>query len=568
MNTQNHEEHFDLLERAGSQGLKLDNVTVVDGIDVKVFEMNLSISSGDHVAIIGDESTAKSDVLEIINGDAQVASGAIIKDPKLKVVLVPQNIQAIDDLEDEETVRDTFFNARGLKQVEERVNQLYVEVAENHELMDKLAVYQGLYERMGGYGDAEAELEKILSGLQVNISDHDNISADTPISEASSGQRTKILLGRALFARPDVLLLDNPTAHLDVIAQAWLAQFIKSAEYSIVVATPDTAFAERFANKYVEITPNGLAVSKETSSLGDFTQYRDGILESLQHRRDLAATSLAKLVEQYRRLSGWASNSGTVARKASVVGRQMRKASERLEEMRTVEGAGANALKTIMFESGERLGDIAMRFSGLKVGYRDKIIVDIPRTVELHRGDVVAIKGRNGSGKSTLLKGLMASLGVYDTEEVSQTNTGVYLSPKARVGIYFPDIEVLDELHNLEMRQFVQRISSAKNIGVVMKYWGFDPGQWNTKKLRDIRGADMVARFTFMTLMLKQPNVMILDEPTGSIGEVYRRRLSESLAGYDGALIFVSHDTKFNELVKASHTISMPEGKYSAGSQL
>lgn len=545
---------------APNSNIKIEGASAV-GRDGEVYfdNVELVINSGDRIAIIGDRDKANTELMHLIAYGTN-SNASITKHPNSRILYVPQRIEDLDDLNSEKTLKDIFFDARGLCDIEERLYFLYEAIATDPDkYSDELGEMLNRYERLGGYGSAESEILQLINGLNININEHDKVDlASNPIN-ASSGQKKKILLARAIFSQPDFLLLDNPSAHLDVEAQSWLAKYLSSADLTVAVTGGSQNFIEEFATKIIKLTDSGMLVYKKTNSLDDFQNYYEALRDSITRQKQKMQSDYNRLAESRDRLAGWAGNSGSVARKAAVTTNRLTKAALELSDI--VEIDNIEDVYHVPFTVERKTGNVALKISNVRIGYGDTDIVNLKDEIIIASGSRLRISGRNGSGKSTLIKGLMSILGNYEFDNlVFQGN--IALSPQASLGVYFPEQPALRQSETDTIHQSLVNVSqSSTNYGKLLKYWGFDPKHARGQKVSSLVSADEVSRYNMLILMTMRPNVLILDEPTGSLTENYKGRLIRSLESFPGTIIFVSHDVEFNKIIKPSQILTMPEGK-------
>jgi len=211
---------------------------------------SFSINAKERVAVIGESGTGKTVLLKALIGDIDLDSGILIRPPNVLIAYVPQSLSDFGEIDEYTTVKELFWQGAGYDSLEARMRQLEDLMAQGESSPQVLEEYGNLqdnFESRGGY-NAEARAGIVLAGLGLEKS---NIGLDTFLGEISSGQRAKLLIGQALFSQPDFLVLDDPSSHLDLPSQAWLANFISESGISSIVASRDANFTSLFATKVI-----------------------------------------------------------------------------------------------------------------------------------------------------------------------------------------------------------------------------------------------------------------------------------------------------------------------------
>lgn len=555
-------EKINILSEIGAprNSIKIENASSY-GKDGELYfdNIQLVINPGDRVAIIGSRDKANTELMRYV---AYEVGTDIVRHPDARILYVPQRIEDLDDMTSNKTVKQIFFDALGLTSIEARLEFLYESVGSDPvKYSDELGHMLNEYERLGGYGLAESNIAQLINGLNVNVNEHDNIGLDSSPINASSGQRKKLLLARAIFSKPSFLLLNNPSAHLDAEAQSWLSKYIANSNLTVVVSGGDTNFIEGFANRILKLSDSGVLIDKQTRSLEEFQEHYDSIKDTISRQKRNKQNEIDRLAETRKRLASWAYNSPSVARRAAVTSKRIEKARSGLELLNEIDDK-QNAQFIIPLTPERRTGDIALKVSPISIGYSDK-----PEVVKIHEEIIVTsstrlrIAGRNGSGKSTLIKAIVSKLGNYEFDNL-ECNGDMSLSPQADLGIYFPEQPPIHTDSSDSVYQSINKLSkSSVNCGKLLKYWGFEPKNSRDQKVSSLQNTEEIARFNMLALMVMRPNILILDEPTGNLTDIYKTRLIKSIEDYSGTIIYVSHDNEYNEIIKPSKILMMPEGK-------
>ncbi|MFA4827362.1 MAG: ABC-F family ATP-binding cassette domain-containing protein [Candidatus Shapirobacteria bacterium] len=531
---------------------------------VLFYDVNFILHRGDTVAVTGQSGSGKTVLLKILMGSEQPDTGEVNIAKNTRISYVPQEMEDLEVSEDI-SVKELFFKARGLDQIEVRLRHIEAQMCRsdlNRNEMDKvLGEYdriQDEFQRRGGYL-AETEMDLILEGLGVDERTSGHINHETKLSEVSSGQRTRLLLGQALFADSNLLVLDNPTAHLDVKAVGWLASFVRDSNKAILIATQDTAFAEAGCNRIVEITDFGRVLTFE-GNYSEFALKRDVILEAERRAAETAKEKLAKLQETYNKFKG----EGVFRRSADMaqVGRALESRINRMQEdLENMPGIiptfRDNRAKEMVFTSRGKGGTIS--FEGLAKSYDGYEAIDIGELdLIVKRGQILHISGENGSGKSTLVRMIADKAGLVSFKpdrgeiKIGEDMVVGYYAPDrlgiSRKGLLFS--EILDAM----------LIRNEGEASVILQFFGFPPQGLRERRIETLSGGEK-KQLALAKIMAIRPNILLLDEPTDGLKQTIKKRVASALKEFEGAAVIVSHDSEFINDLNPDLELSLPDNK-------
>jgi ATP-binding cassette subfamily F protein 3 len=487
---------------------------------------------GQKVGLVGRNGAGKTTLLRIALGREEPDGGEFVRANALKLETVEQALTA--DLS--ETLHDFAAGAfADLHRMESEMRRLEHAMADGDNtaaLHDKYDALTHRFENEGGY-DMVAEVEKALSGLGF-----DKVDFPRPLAELSGGQKNRAMLARAILSNPDVLLLDEPTNHLDFNAVEFLEDYLSRSRRAYLVVTHDRRFLDRVAEEIIDLENGRL-----TSYSGGYTAYRRQKAE-----RVLTATRafekqqefIEKEKEYIRR-----NIAGQNSRQAK--GRRTKLARVDVLEKPT-EDTTAVAFR---FDAARVGGRTFLRARHLDTGYEAGSPIVRNVSFELLRGERMAILGENGTGKTTLLKTLAGrlpalsgtvqtghdvSIGYYDQELKD-------LDPKRRA------IDAVWDQHPEEteeaMRSYLARFA-FRGDEVFAQIAGLSGGE--------------KGRLTLAVVMKQRHNLLLLDEPTNHLDLDSREALEESLDGFEGSIVFVSHDRAFIDRL-ATRVLDLRSGR-------
>ncbi len=379
--------------------------------------------------------------------------------------------------------------------------------------------------------NVEHRIESVLLGLGFSLD-----ALQQPVDQLSGGQRNRLVLAKLLLEEPDIMLLDEPSNHLDIEATEWLEAYLTSTQQALVIVSHDRYFLDRVTNRTLELFRGTV-----DDFPGNFTQYRRLKSERLEVQRrtyEKQQIEIAKMEEFVRKnFSGQKSNQAEDRRK-------------KLERIERIDQPREIASPRMRFPAASRTGDIVLRVEGLAKGY-DRPLFD-KLTFDILRGEKWGILGPNGSGKTTLLKCLLG---------IEKPDAGrVVHGSGVKVG-YFdqmlshldPDCQVLDAVrpdHKEMIDQ--QRRDLLARFGIV--------GELVQQRVGSLSGGER-NRASLALLAALDANVLVLDEPTNHLDLWARDALESALKEFEGSVLFVSHDRYFLNQV-ADHLLVVEPGRF------
>jgi ATP-binding cassette subfamily F protein 3 len=386
-------------------------------------------------------------------------------------------------------------------------------------LLARYSTLQERFEREGGY-ELDARLDQVASGLRI-----DRNRYDRTFSSLSGGEKIKVGLASQLIRKPDILLLDEPTNHLDLGGVEWLEEFLGKYEGACLIVSHDRYFLDRIVTKIMELEDGESTIyhanytkylkEKEERLLLEFADYQE------QQKK------IKKMKETIKQLMEWGKvgGNGKFFRRAA----SMQKALDRMEKLKrpAVDRREAEFELKPVDRSGKRV----VEFDGVSKNYGDKMVLDRASGL-LEYGEKVMLVGNNGSGKTTLLK-LILGEEQADGGEISlgsRVDIG-YLAqqeypdnPKQTVLAYFREEAGLEE-------------GEARSKLAAYLFYGADV----FKPVTLLSGGEWT-RLRLVLLVLRKPNLLILDEPTNHMDIASREALEEALEEFPGSILAVTHD--------------------------
>lgn len=450
--------------------------------------VNFRVSKGQKVGLVGPNGSGKSTLLKIIRGEEGGYTGKVKFEGT--VGFVPQEIKHDPTMEKCESVRS------------------YVDP--ENKLLDH-------------------EIQKMFKGLELSISLNHNPKI------LSGGQKTKLALARALFEKPDLLMLDEPTNFMDTSGKAWVMRFLGSFSGAVIVISHDLKLMDGAIDKILAVTPYNGKIEEYKGNYSDYLKLKEDKEKNLKKELEIKTRHLKRTEERYL-------HSRAVATK-SILRRKVEREREALPEV-------PQEIKKISIRLPEpkRIGEVPIKTIEIKKSYGD---LEVLRGVDftILRGEKIALIGPNGSGKSTFIKILMDML-KPDSGEVRKNS-------ELAIGYYSQEFETFD-FNKLVLETFID--ATKMNEGMARSFLGkfmFNQEK-QLQRVGSLSGGEKT-RLSIACLTGKDNNLLILDEPTTYLDVMSQRIILEALKEYKGTMIIVSHEEEFMKELKPTKAYFFPE---------
>jgi ATP-binding cassette subfamily F protein 3 len=502
--------------------ISVDNLAVEFSGHPLFSEVSFTINANDKIALMGKNGAGKSTMMKIIAGVQNPTRGHVRCPKEAIIAYLPQHLLTEDNTTVFDEASKAFKHVYEMRDEMEALNK-QLETRTDYES----DAYMKIIERVSDLGERyyaledinyDAEVEKALKGLGFK---QDDFTRQT--NEFSGGWRMRIELVKILLQKPDLILLDEPTNHIDIESVIWLEDFLLNKANAVVVISHDKAFIDNITNRTIEVT------------MGRIYDYKANYSHYLQLREDRRAHQIKAYQEQQKLI---ADNmqfierfKGTYSKTNQVTSRERMLEKLTIIEIDDVDTA---ALK-LRFPPTNRSGDYPVTVKDVSK-YYDNHVVFKEANMSIARGDKVCFVGRNGEGKSTMIKAILGEIDVEGT---------CSLGHNVKVG-YFAQNQaaLLDE--TLTVFQTVDDVAKGdvrtqiKNVLGRFMFKGDDID----KKVSVLSGGEKT-RLAMVKLLLEPVNLLILDEPTNHLDLKSKDVLKEALQSFDGTLILVSHDRDF-----------------------
>ncbi|MFQ6602378.1 ABC-F family ATP-binding cassette domain-containing protein [Flavobacterium sp. C3NV] len=503
--------------------ITVNDISVQFGGTTLFSDVSFAINENDKIALMGKNGAGKSTLLKIIAGQSKPSTGSISTPKDAVVAYLPQHLLTKDG----STVMEEASKAFG---------EIFKMKAEIDEINEQLTVrtdyesdaYMKLIERVSDLSEKfyaieevnyEAEVEKILVGLGF---EREDFTRQT--SEFSGGWRMRIELAKILLQKPDLILLDEPTNHMDIESIQWLEDFLINSAKAVVVISHDRAFVDNITNRTIEVT------------MGRIYDYKAKYSHYLELRKDRRVHQQKAYDEQQKMIADNRAFidrfKGTFSKTDAVQSRV--KMLEKLVIVQ-VDEVDNSALK-LKFPPAARSGQYPVVVKELSKSYGDHVVFKDANIV-IERGEKVAFVGKNGEGKSTMIKAIMKEIGIDEGSVEIGHNSQIGYFAQNQASLLDENATIFETIDNIAVGDVRTQI---KNILGAFMFQGDDI----TKKVKVLSGGEKT-RLAMIKLLLEPVNLLILDEPSNHLDMKTKDIIKDALRDFDGTLILVSHDRDF-----------------------
>lgn len=502
--------------------ITVDNIAVEFSGTTLFSGVNFVINENDKIALMGKNGAGKSTMMKIVAGKQKATKGKVSCPKDTVIAYLPQHLLTEDNSTVVEEASKAFSHVFEMR---DRMAYLNKELETRTDYESD--AYMKIIEEVSELGEQyyaledvnyDAEVEKALKGLGFRSEDFTRQT-----SEFSGGWRMRIELAKILLQKPDLILLDEPTNHIDIESVIWLEDFLVNKAKAVMVISHDRAFIDNITNRTIEVT------------MGKIYDYKANYTHYLQLREDRRAHQIKAYEEQQKfiednmrfieRFKGTYSKTNQVSSRERML--------EKLEIIE-IDEVDNSALK-LSFPSAQRSGDYPVSVEDLTKTYGDHTVFK-NANMSISRGEKVSFVGRNGEGKSTMIKSILGEI-EYEGKCSLGHNVQVGYFAQNQASLLDPDLTIfqtVDEVAKGDVR------TQIKNILGRFMFKGDDVD----KKVSVLSGGEKT-RLAMVKLLLEPVNLLILDEPTNHLDLKSKDVLKEALLDFDGTLILVSHDRDF-----------------------
>ena len=502
--------------------ISVDGLTVEFGGSALFSDISFVINEKDRIALMGKNGAGKSTLLKVIAGERSPNKGRVSTPKDAVIAYLPQYLLTEDN-------RTVFEEA---SQAFSRIFEMEREIAAmNEELATRTDYesdsYYSLIERVSTLSEKyysieeinfDAEVEKILFGLGFMREDFTRST-----SEFSGGWRMRIELAKILLQKPDLILLDEPTNHMDIESIQWLEDFLINSAKAVIVISHDRAFIDNITTRTIEVTMGRIYDYKVNYS--HYLELRRERREQQQKAFDEQQRMIADTTEFIDRFKGTYSKTLQVQSRVKMI--------EKLAIVE-IDEEDSSALR-LKFPPSPRSGNYPVIVEDLSKSYDDHLVFK-NASLTISRGEKVAFVGKNGEGKSTLVKAMMNEID-YEGKLTLGHNTMIGYFAQNQASLLNEELTVFQTIDDVAVGDIRTKIKDI--LGAFMF-----SGDNITKKVKVLSGGERT-RLAMIKLLLEPVNLLILDEPTNHLDMRTKDILKSALKDFDGTLILVSHDRDF-----------------------
>ncbi|SHL77528.1 ATP-binding cassette, subfamily F, member 3 [Myroides odoratimimus subsp. xuanwuensis] len=502
--------------------ITVNDISVQFGGTTLFSGVNFSINENDKIALMGKNGAGKSTLLKIVAGVNKPSTGNISAPREAVIAYLPQHLLTEDNctvMEEASKAYASIFSMK--KEIDELNEELTVRTDyESDAYMKLIERVSELSEKFYSIEEVnyEAEVEKILKGLGFTREDFTR-----PTSEFSGGWRMRIELAKILLQKPDLILLDEPTNHMDIESIQWLEDFLINQAKAVMVISHDRAFVDNITNRTIEVT------------MGKIYDYKAKYSDYLVLRQDRRAHQLKAYEEQQKMIAETTEFierfKGTYSKTLQVQSRV--KMLEKLEIIE-VDEVDNSALR-LKFPPAARSGQYPVVVNELSKSYGNHVVFK-NASIVVERGQKVSFVGKNGEGKSTMIKAIMKEIEFEGSLEIGH-NVQIGYFAQNQASLLDEDLTIFETVDRIAEGDIRTQI---KNILGAFMFSGDDIH----KKVKVLSGGEKT-RLAMVKLLLEPYNVLILDEPTNHLDMKTKDIIKAALKEFEGTVILVSHDRDF-----------------------
>ncbi|MGM4925488.1 MULTISPECIES: ABC-F family ATP-binding cassette domain-containing protein [Tardiphaga] len=500
--------------------IRLDNISKQNGHQIVFIEAAGALLKGEKIGLVGPNGSGKTTLFRMVTGRELPDEGQVVVE---RGVTIGYFSQDVGEMAGHSAVAEVMEGAGPVSVVATELKELETAMADPDQadnmdtIIERYGEVQARFEELDGYA-LEGRAREVLAGLSFTQE-----MMDGDVGKLSGGWKMRVALARILLMRPDVMLLDEPSNHLDLESLIWLEGFLKGYEGALLMTSHDREFMNRIVTKIMEIDAGSL-----TSYSGDYEFYeaQRAMNEKQQQAQfERQQAMLAKEIKFIERFKARASHAAQVQSRV-----------KKLDKIERVEPPKRREVVSFDFLPAPRSGEDVVSLKNIHKAYGSRTIYE-GLDFSVRRKERWAVMGINGAGKSTLLK--------LVTGAAEPDNGNVTIGGSVKLG-YFAQhaMDLLDGertiFQNLE-DSFPQ--AGQGTLRALAGCFGFS-GDDVEKRCRVLSGGEK-ARLVMAKMLFDPPNFLVLDEPTNHLDMATKEMLIKALGDYEGTMLFVSHDRHF-----------------------
>ena len=500
--------------------IRIENISKSNSHRILYIEASAALNRGEKIGLVGPNGSGKTTLFRMMTGEEQPDEGQVVVEKGMTVGYFDQDV---GEMSGRSAVAEVMEGAGPVSEVAAELRELEAAMSdpdrmdEMDAIIERYGEVQARYEELDGYA-LEGRAREVLDGLSFNQE-----MMDGDVSKLSGGWKMRVALARILLMRPDVMLLDEPSNHLDLESLIWLEDFLKNYDGALLMTSHDREFMNRIVTKIIEIDAGNLTTY--SGDYGFYEQQRAQNEKQQQAQFERQQAMLAKEIKFIERFKARASHASQVQSRV-----------KKLEKIDRVEPPKRRQTVAFEFAPAPRSGEDVVALKKVNKAYGSRTIYG-ELDVMVRRKERWCIMGVNGAGKSTLLK--------LVTGTTAPDSGNVTLGASVKLG-YFAQhaMDVLDGDSTI-LEWLEERFPKAGQapLRALSGCFGFS-GDDVEKRCRVLSGGEK-ARLVMAAMLFDPPNFLVLDEPTNHLDLDTKEMLIKALSDYEGTMLFVSHDRHF-----------------------
>jgi ATPase subunit of ABC transporter with duplicated ATPase domains len=520
--------------------IRLDNISKQIGHQILFIEASAALQKGEKAGLVGPNGAGKTTLFRMITGRELPDEGQVSTDRGITIGYFSQDV---GEMSGRSAVSEVMDGAGPVAAVAGELKALEAAMAdpdradEMEEIITQYGEVQHRFEELDGYA-LEGRAREVLAGLSFS---QEMMEGD--VGALSGGWKMRVALARILLMRPDVMLLDEPSNHLDLESLIWLEQFLRGYDGALLMTSHDREFMNRIVNKIVEIDGGSLTTY---SGNYEFYETQRALSEKQQQAQfERQQAMLAKEIKFIERFKARASHAAQVQSRV-----------KKLEKIERVEPPRRRQTVAFDFPTAPRSGEDVVSLKRVQKAYGNRVIYD-GLDFMIRRRERWCVMGINGAGKSTLLK--------LVTGSAEPDDGTVALGGSVKMG-YFAQhaMDLLDgERTVFQSLEDAFPQAGQGSLRALAGCFGFS-GDDIEKRCRVLSGGEK-ARLVMAIMLFDPPNFLVLDEPTNHLDMATKEMLITALSQYEGTMLFVSHDRHFLAALSNRVLELTPEGIHQYG---
>ncbi|WBL82052.1 ATP-binding cassette domain-containing protein [Bradyrhizobium xenonodulans] len=520
--------------------IRLDNVSKQAGHQILFIEASAALNKGEKIGLVGPNGAGKTTLFRMIAGEELPDEGQVSTDRGITIGYFNQDV---GEMSGRSAVAEVMNGAGPVSEVAAELHELEVAMADPDkadqmdEIIARYGEVQHAFEELDGYA-LDGRAREALSGLGFSQE-----MMDGDVGKLSGGWKMRVALARILLMRPDVMLLDEPSNHLDLESLIWLEKFLHDYEGTLLMTSHDREFINRVISKVIEIDSGSL-----TTYSGDYEFYEQQRAQNEKQQQAQFERQQAMLAKEIKFIERFKARASHAAQVQSRV--------KKLDKIERVEPPRRRQTVAFDFPPAPRSGEDVVALKNVYKGYGSKRIYD-GLDFMIRRRERWCVMGVNGAGKSTLLK-LIAGASEPDEGTVS-------VGGSVKMGYFAQHAMDLLDGERTVFQSLEDQFPTAGqgSLRALAGCFGFS-GDDVEKRCRVLSGGEK-ARLVMAKMLFDPPNFLVLDEPTNHLDLATKEMLITALADFEGTMLFVSHDRHFLATLSNRVLELTPEGIHQFG---